>query len=77
MEANTKADGVESSEDFLANLGRSLQEQDGVDVSLARIIATHVLVASPAADVVAKAKAAIIKLAADRASSSQAETDDA
>ena len=58
---------AESPNDFLANLGKALRDQENVDAGLAEILATHLLTAAPAVDAVAEAKAAILKLASDRA----------
>jgi hypothetical protein len=52
---------------FLKALAATLKSLDGVDSDLAAILATHVLVAEPAMDAVAKAKAAIVALAQTRA----------
>jgi hypothetical protein len=59
---------VESLADFLVNLGKALRDKEGIDVDLADILAKHLLTAAPSVDAVAKAKAAILKLAAERAS---------
>jgi ethanolamine utilization microcompartment shell protein EutS len=53
--------------EFLANLGKSLCEKEGVDIGLADILAKHLLTIAPTVDAVAKAKDAILKLASDRA----------
>jgi hypothetical protein len=58
---------AESPAYFLANLGNALREKDNVDVGLVDILAKHLLTAAPAVDAVAKAKDAILKLAAERA----------
>jgi hypothetical protein len=57
----------ESSTDFLARLGTSLQESANVDVDLANILTELLLTAAPAKDAVTKAKSAIHKLALERA----------
>ena len=69
------ADRAEGPEDFLANLGRVLRAQEGVDVELAEILATHLLTARPDADAVSKAKDAILKLASNRAVAPNSEPD--
>lgn len=56
----------ESPADFLAALGGKLVETS-TDTALAQILGEHMLQAAPASDAVAKAKAAIVKLAGDRA----------
>jgi hypothetical protein len=58
---------VESPADFLNKLAVALRETQGVDIGLAEILGKHLLTAAPAPDAVALAKAAILKLAADRA----------
>jgi hypothetical protein len=63
--------GAEESDEspaaFLTALGKHLSEKDGVDVDLVDILRTHLLKVSPTQDAVAQAKAAIIKLAGERA----------
>lgn len=61
------AGGTETPGEFLVNLGQALLERDDVDADLAEIISTHLLTAKPTDDAVPKAKAAILKLARDRA----------
>jgi hypothetical protein len=63
--------------EFLANLAQQLSEQEGVDVGLAGIVGVHLLQGSPSPDAVAQAKAAIVKLAGERASLPPAEGADA
>jgi len=58
-------------ETFLASLGGNLREQEGVDLDLAEILRKHILKVSPGADAVSQAKAAILKLAEERASRSE------
>ena len=62
-----EADGTETPGEFLVNLGQALRERDDVDAGLAEIISTHLLTAKPTPDAVSQAKAAILKLARDRA----------
>jgi hypothetical protein len=57
----------ETSATFLKALVTKLEGSDGVDSGLAAILATHILVAEPASDAIAKAKAAIVALAQTRA----------
>jgi hypothetical protein len=66
QEAQT-APEAESPAGFLVNLSNALREKENVDVGLANILAKHLLIATPAADAVAKAKDAVLKLAAERA----------
>ncbi len=67
---------AESPADFLVNLGNALREREGVDLGLADILAKHLLTATPAVDAVAKAKDAIVKLAAARADPPKPEVGD-
>lgn len=57
----------ESPATFFARLGKHLSDKQGVDVDLANILSLQILKASPAQDAVAQAKAAILKLASERA----------
>jgi hypothetical protein len=66
----------ETSETFLMALVATLKSSDGVDQDLAEILATHVLVAEPARDAVAKANAAIVALAQTRATPAKQEPAD-
>jgi len=68
---------VESTADFLANLGKTLREKEGIDVGLADILAKHLLTAAPCDNAIANAKKAIVELAVERAALSAApEVDD-
>ncbi len=67
--------GAESPDEFLRNLEGVLLKQEAVDADLAKILATHLLTATPAKDAVAKGKAAILKLASDRANPPLPEAD--
>ena len=62
-----ETDGTETPAEFLVSLGQSLREQDDVDAGLAEIISAYLLTAKPSADAVSRARAAILKLARDRA----------
>jgi hypothetical protein len=57
----------ETPETFLSSLGGNLREQEGVDFDLADILRKHILMVFPVADAVSQAKAAILKLAEERA----------
>lgn len=57
----------ETPDAFLKALGNILQEKEGGDADLARILATHLLTSAPTKDAVAQAKEAITKLASERA----------
>jgi len=74
-EARTGSE-AESPADFLANLGKALRAKENSDVGLADILAKHLLSAAPAADAVAKARDAILKLAAERANRPKAGASD-
>lgn len=75
QDAPTAAE-VETPADFLGNLGNALRKKEDVDVGLADILAKHLLTAAPADDAVAKAKAAILKLAGERANPPKPEVAD-
>lgn len=62
-----EAKSLETPGAFLKALGESLKAKDGVDSDLAAILTTHILKADPAANAVALAKDAIVKLASERA----------
>lgn len=64
---NNESEQPDTPEVFLANLGESLQKKEGIDADLTEILRKHILTASPAKDAVTVAKAAIIKLADNRA----------
>jgi len=61
------ADSIESPDEFLANLGKALRDKNDFDIDLADILATHLLTVAPTGDAVSKARAAILKLAGNRA----------
>lgn len=56
---------------FFNQLGERLKEDPNADGALANILVTHILKAAPAQDAVARAKAAIVKVAVDRAKMSE------
>lgn len=60
---------------FLAALGKALGEKEDIDAALANILVEHLLTDTPAADAVARAKAAILKLASDRANPPKPQAD--
>jgi len=66
----------EAFSDFFGNLRMKLRGKEGVDIGLADILAEHLLVAAPAVDAVAESKAAILKLASERASPPKPEVAD-
>jgi hypothetical protein len=72
----SKAKPMEMASSFLDALGDNLKRKDGVDVNLANILKTHILTAAPAQDAVAKAKAAILSLASERANPAEREPSD-
>jgi hypothetical protein len=53
--------------EFLTALAKRLEGEPDVDAGLAKVLTTHVLVASQAANSAQLAKDAIVKLAAERA----------
>ena len=69
------AEEVNSPEDFLARLSEALKASDGVDADIASILADHLLTATPHANAVANAKAAIAALAENRANPAKEQTD--
>lgn len=71
---NNESELPDTPEVFLVNLGNSLQKKEGVDTDLTEILRKYILTASPANDAVSGAKAAIIKLADNRANPKDAET---
>lgn len=64
---NNESELPDTPEVFLVNLGESLQKKEGVDSNLIEILRKHILTVSPTHDAVSGAKAAIIKLANNRA----------
>lgn len=64
---DVEAKPLETPDAFLKALGESLKTKDGVDTDLAAILTTHILKAAPAANAIAQAKDAIVKLATERA----------
>jgi hypothetical protein len=60
---------LETPDAFLAALGNSLKEKDGVDADLAAVLVANILKVAPAQNAVAQAKDAIVKLATARADS--------
>lgn len=65
--AASEEDLVETPEAFLTGVSVALKASDEVDADLATILSDHLLTATPHADVIANAKAAILTLAATRA----------
>lgn len=61
---------------FLVELGKASEAKDGVDVGLAAILRTHFFKSDPAKEAVALAKAAILKLASERANTAQEDAHD-
>jgi len=57
----------ETPETFLKTLAATLKNTAGIDKDLAEILATNILVGTPAKDASARAQAAIVKLAKTRA----------
>lgn len=71
----TVVTGGTSPAEFLESLGQALREKENIDTGLADILAKHLLTATPTTDAVAKAKNAIMKLAATRADPPKPEAD--
>lgn len=63
-------------EAFLEALGDELQDKPDVDKELAGILSAHILQCKPTQDGVARARAAIVELAAGRARRAEAGTID-
>jgi|GEM_PF-5682402 len=61
------SDERETPDTFLNALGESLTGYDCIDMDLAVILTTHILKAAPAANAVAEARDAILRLATERA----------
>jgi hypothetical protein len=70
------AESAKAASVFLAQLGDSLANQEGVDVDLAAILKTHLLTDSPAKDAVPQAKVALVTLAVERAAAPTADAAD-
>lgn len=66
---------VETPDVFLAGVSEYLKASADVDADLASIISDHLLTATPHADAVANAKAAIVAIAAKRAASDEEQSD--
>jgi hypothetical protein len=60
-------DDPETPETFLKSVGATLKAAAGADEELADVLASHILITSPHADAVNRAKAAIVALAEKRA----------
>jgi hypothetical protein len=60
-------DNPETPEAFLKGVGERLNAAEGVDSELASVLALHILVATPHADAVSRAKTAIVAMAERRA----------
>jgi hypothetical protein len=65
--ANTGSENTSTPTEFLGCLSTDLAAQSDIDADLAKILADHILTASPQSDCVAKAKQAITDLARTRA----------
>lgn len=62
--------------EFLVQLANALPRQEGADADLSAILRQHVVTDKPGGDCVAKAKAAIVRLAEQRAAPAQQEGND-
>lgn len=70
-----EVDAAETPEEFLAWVSEKLRESADVDADLASILADHLLTATPHADAVANAKAAIVAVAVKRVAPTEEQTD--
>ena len=66
---------ADTPEVFLATLSEALKASDDVDVDLADILSDHLLTVTPHANAVGNAKAAIVALAAKRATPVEEQAD--
>lgn len=73
FEMNGEEKPLETPDDFLQALGKSLKANGDVDTDLAAILSTHILEVAPAPNAVAQARDAIVKLASERANLSKVE----
>ncbi len=73
--AVAKENLIEEPEAFLTGVSAALNAMDDVDSDLAAILSNHLLTATPHANVIANAKAAILALAAKRMASTKEQTD--
>ncbi len=69
--AVVKENLVQEPEAFLTGVSAALIAMDDVDGELAALLSDHLLTATPHANVIANAKAAILALAAKRAASAK------
>lgn len=70
-----KVGQVETPDAFLAGVSEDLKSSADVDAALASILSDHLLTATPHADAVANAKAAIVAIAAKRAAPDRDQSD--
>jgi hypothetical protein len=71
-----EAEPADTPSAFLELLGESLKGKQGVDIGLAEILKSHILKVAPSQNAVAVAKDAIVKLAAERATTPKSEVAD-
>jgi len=69
------ADVVETPETFLVGVAAALKASEDVDADLAAILSDHLLTVTPHDNVIANAKAAILTLAAARATPAEEQAD--
>lgn len=69
------ADVVETPEAFLVGVAAALKASEDVDADLAAILSDHLLTVTPHDNVIANAKAAILTLAAARATPAEEQAD--
>ncbi|MBT2246924.1 hypothetical protein JQK15_25865 [Sphingobium sp. BHU LFT2] len=70
-----EANIVETPEAFLTGVSKALKASDDVDAELAEILSDHLLTVTPHANSIVNAKAAILALAAKRATPAQEQAD--
>lgn len=66
---------AETTDDFLAGVSENLKSLAEVDADLAEVLSDHLLTATPDADAVANAKAAIVAIAVKRAAPTEEQSD--
>jgi hypothetical protein len=73
--AAPEVDVVETPEAFLTDVAAALKVSDDVDADLAAILSDHLLTVTPNDNVITDARAAILKLAAERAAPAEEQAD--
>lgn len=73
--AEPETDMLETPDTFLTGVAAALNASDDVDADLAAILTDHLLTVMPHENVIANAKAAILTLAAERATPAEEQAD--